>query len=142
VNAGRQKSFRIIAALAIPLLLLLNPNLWDLSNKSVRYDLEAIGSSIYEFHNLTGEWPQGADDLARTSLPLKVHHWRYLIQAGNVVVIWNRDLLPDPGHNANRVLVYHNQGLLAAFGHKWACWGDLRTEYASNAKIRSAMAQQ
>ena len=136
-----RKSYWIVIA-AAPLLLLLNPGLWDISIRAIRYQLEVTGSSVYEYHTLTGHWPTQADDLASTSLPLKLRYWRMLVEQGNIVVVWHTDLSADPKLNSNAVLAYHNQGLIAAFGRKWVCWGNLRTEYISNEKLRQALATQ
>ncbi len=37
--------------------------------------LRLYGSSIYEYHALTGKWPSKIDDLAKTSLSVKYPHW-------------------------------------------------------------------
>jgi hypothetical protein len=129
-----------IALAAAPVLLLLNPGLWDISIKSTRYDLEVIGASIYEFHAQTGHWPAQPDDLGRTSLPLRLRYWRVLLQQGNIVVVWPDKLSADPRQNSSAILAYHNQGLIEAFGSKWVCRGDLRTEYISNASLKRALA--
>ena len=63
----------------------------DVADESLRYELQAIGSSIYEFHTLTGRWPAKTDDLAGTSLPLRLRYWKPTIDSGIAVVVWRQD---------------------------------------------------
>jgi hypothetical protein len=48
---------------------------------------------------------------------------------------------PDAKRNSGAILVYHNKGLLSQFGHKWACGGELRTEYVSTARLNEGLHQ-
>jgi hypothetical protein len=92
--------------------------------------LRLYGASIYEYHDLTGKWPSAIDDLARTSLAVKYPHWwKSQLEIEADVIVWPRDLSPDPKENARAILVYHNRGLDAEAGRIWVCWGDLRTEW-------------
>jgi hypothetical protein len=116
--------------------------LWDISISTTRHDLEVVGASIYEFHDQFGRWPASADDLARTSLSAKMPYWRTILSAGTVVIEWPKSIDPLPHNNTRIVLAYYNRGLISAFGHKWVCWGDLRTEYVADARLQGAIATQ
>lgn len=136
-----KRPYVLLAVLAIPILLLLSPGLWDISISTTRYDLQLFGASIYEFHDRFGRWPSSADDLGRTSLPEKMPHWNTVLSIGTVVIVWPKDMDAAPSKNANLVLAYHQRGLISAFGHKWVCWGDLRTEYIPDSRLRAAISQ-
>ncbi len=112
----------------------------DLASESVALHLRLLGSSIYEYHASTGRWPDGAEDLVQTSLPLRSPSWKVMLDSGTNVIVWHNDLKPDPAANADVVLAYHNRGLLAYFGRQWVCWGDLRTEYVPSKQLRAHLA--
>lgn len=100
--------------------------------------LRLYGSSIYEYHTLTGKWPSKVDDLARTSLAVKYPRWwKPQLESEADVIVWPKDLRPDPKENARVILVYHNKGLDAEMGRMWVCWGDLRTEWITPEELRS-----
>ena len=100
--------------------------LWDfldtnsIPQQSIQYQLQMIGSSIYEFHTRTGRWPAELDDLAATSLQQRSYNWRLWLPP--FVILWRSDLKPDPKDNAMIVLAYHNAGLLADMGAS-GCFG-------------------
>jgi hypothetical protein len=99
--------------------------------------LRLYGESIYEYHALTGKWPSKVDDLARTSLPLKYPHWwKAQLEIEADVIVWPKDLKPDPKENARFILAYHNKGLDAEMGRMWVCWGDLRTEWITPEELQ------
>jgi hypothetical protein len=109
----------------------------SIPHETIRLHLRLTASSIYEFHKATGRWPKVADDLASTSLAQTSPYWRTLIDNGSVAVVWNSDLKPDPKDNASLLLTYNNAGLFSKLGRVWVCWGDLRTEYASDAALQA-----
>ncbi|HYV34111.1 MAG TPA: hypothetical protein VE988_00315 [Gemmataceae bacterium] len=101
----------------------------EMGDMSQQIYLRLYGESIYEYHALTGEWPSKVDDLAKTSLPVKYPHWwKAQLDIEADVIVWPKDLKPDPKENAHAILCYHNKGLDAEMGRMWVCWGDLRTE--------------
>ena len=114
----------------------------EVAHESIRYELNAIGQSIYEYHTLTGKWPSTVDDLERTSLGLRQHYWEATVQNGSIVIVWNDHLSPNPANNRDVVLAYHNRGTLAMMGQQWVCWGDLRTEYLPSKRLQAALDAQ
>jgi hypothetical protein len=140
--ARRWRLIAILTAVALVFVvrMLFFSGTTDLAHESIKYELHAIGQSIYEYHNMTGRWPSTADDLERTSLSLRQHYWQATIQNGSVVIVWNDHLSADPAENRNVVLAYHNKGTLAMTGYQWVCWGDLRTEYLSSKRLRAVLA--
>lgn len=111
----------------------------DIAIHAVRLHLGAIGSSIYEYHSATGQWPGGAGDLTKTSLQTRSPRWRELLDSGAIEVVWNKTLEPNPDDNAHQVLAYQGRGLLTSFGRVWVCWGDLRTEYVEDDVLEAAL---
>ncbi len=111
----------------------------DSSDKSIRLHLALLGSSVYEYHANTGQWPSRAEDLAHTSLPVRSPYWKTMLDSGTNVVVWHNDLRTNPADNAQVVLAYHNRGLLAWLGRQWVCWGDLRTEYIPSRELREKL---
>jgi hypothetical protein len=109
----------------------------DLAHESVRLHLKRVGASIYEYHARTGNWPSRLDDLAETSLASVPRNWRAPFDNGSVVIVWHDDLKSDPKKNASVILAYHNKGLIAQLGRHWVCWGDLRTEYITDDKLKA-----
>ena len=79
------------------------------------------------------------EDLAATSLPLRSPYWKQMLDQGTIVVVWPKDLKPDPKENASVVLTYDNGGLFARLGRVWVCWGDLRTEYVKAEELRNKL---
>ena len=114
-------------------------NISDISHSSLQLQLGLLGSSVYEYHARTGQWPTKADDLARTSLPQESPYWRWELEHDVFVMVWPKDLQPDPKDNAGVILAYHNKGLLAELGRVWVCWGDLRTEYIKTEELRARL---
>jgi hypothetical protein len=122
----------VIALLAVRYVY----NMMDIGNQAIQLHLKLIGSAIYEYHTKTGNWPTGPDDLTITSLPpVDVPD----IKAGIEVVIWHQDLKADPKENANRILVYHDAGLVSKTGRVWVCWGDLRAEYIRREELEAVL---
>ena len=140
-----QKGWRVLAGVGggISVLLLVTfahfYSLSDISHQAIRLHLRLIGSSIYEYHSRTGQWPSRVEDLAETSLPRQSPYWKVMIDSGTNVVVWQDDLKPDPKDNADLILAYHNRGLLAWLGRHWVCWGDLRTEYITTQQLRAKL---
>jgi hypothetical protein len=114
-------------------------NTTDISNCSIQLQLRLLGSSVYEYHAMTGQWPTKAADLARTSLPQISRYWKWELEHEVFVMAWHKTLKPDPRDNADRILAYHNKGLLAELGRVWVCWGDLRTEYIKTEDLRARL---
>ena len=61
-------------------------------------------------------------------------------------VLWGQskgqaDLKSEPKDNADRILAYHNKGLLATRGHRWVCKGNLQTEYLPAETVRELLAK-
>lgn len=111
----------------------------DIASDAIRFRLQALGAGIYEYRALKGHWPAKADDLTITSMAVRLRFWQEEIQSGRVVVVWPRDWKPHPPDNRDRILAYYDSGLLSKFGRKYVCWGDLRTEYLSTAKLEAAL---
>lgn len=132
---------KIAIALGVVILLAAARfySLSDISHESIRLHLALLGSSIYEYHAKTGQWPARAEDLAQTSLPARSPYWKVMLDAGTNVVVWHQDLKPEPAQNAGVILAYHNRGLLAWLGHQWVCWGDLRTEYIPSRELQAKL---
>jgi len=140
-----QKGWRVLAGVGggIAVLLLVTfahfYSLSDISHQAIRLHLRLIGSSIYEYHSRTGQWPSRVEDLAETSLPRQSPYWKVMIDSGTNVVVWQDDLKPDPKDNADLILAYHNRGLLAWLGPHLVCLGDLRTEYITTQQLRAKL---
>jgi hypothetical protein len=102
----------------------------EMKDLSIQAYLRLYGESIYEHHALTGKWPSEIDDLSRTSLPLKDRSgcWKSQLETQADVIMWPKDLKPDPRDNGHVILCYHSKGLDAERGQMWVCWGNLRTE--------------
>jgi hypothetical protein len=129
----------IMAGVAFVVALLFFSGTTQVADESLKYELNALGQSIYEYHAATGQWPSRPDDLARTSLPLRLHYWRSGLENGSIVIVFHDNLKPDPRENSSVVLAYHNKGLRAWLGRQWVCWGDLRTEYISTTRLNAAL---
>jgi hypothetical protein len=130
----------LLLGLMLPVVRYLSRN--DVAHQAIRIWLERFGSSIYEYHSKTGQWPSQPDDLAKTSLPQQFRYWKQTLDDETIVVVWHKNLKADPKDNAGLILAYHNKGLYARLGRVWVCWGDLRTEYIKiedlRAKLRSS----
>jgi hypothetical protein len=126
-------------ALAIALVFSRGPfsGVEDVAHEAVRLHLSLYGSSIYEYHATTGKWPRQIDDLEKTSLPAKSPYWRSWFVDDAMVIVWHKNLNPDPRDNARHILAYHDNGLIAEGGKKWVCWGDLRTEYIKTEELEA-----
>jgi hypothetical protein len=111
----------------------------DVAHEAIQYHLRPLGESIYEYHGRTGQWPTRIDDLEKTSIASKSPSWRIMLEAGTNVIVWPKQLKPDPKDNAGHVLAYHNRGTLAENGRQWVCWGDLRTEYITTGELRAKL---
>jgi len=115
-----------LLALILPVVHYLSHN--DVAHQAIRIWLEHFGSSIYEYHSKTDQWPSQTADLAKTSLPQQFRYWKQVLDDETTVVVWHKNLKADPKDNAGLILAYHNKGLYARLGRVWVCWGDLRTE--------------
>lgn len=51
-----------------------------------------------------------------------------MLETGAFVVVWQKDLAPNPAANGDRILAYNAAGILPRLGLIWACRGDLRIE--------------
>jgi hypothetical protein len=115
----------------------------EMSEQSFQIYLRLYGESIYEYHTLTGEWPSRVADLARTSLPLRnPHWWKVQLDIEADVIVWPKNLKPNPEENGRFVLAYHNKGLDAERGRIWVCWGDLRTGCITQEQLREILNEQ
>lgn len=112
-------------------------NLSDIGHQAIRLHLELVGSSIYDYHSRTGQWPARIDDLGATSLPQKSPYWKQLLEEETIVVLWPKKLQPDSKNNSGVILAYHNKGLLVQLGRIWICRGDLRTEYIPTEELQA-----
>lgn len=140
MSRGLQIALLILGAIVFVLMLLFSSGTTQVADEAVQYELRAIGQSVYEYHDATGQWPHNVDDLGQTSLPVRVRYWKPSLESGSFVVVWHDHLNPDPKDNRDAVLAYHNRGTLAMFGRQWVCWGDLRTEYVSSRRLKAALA--
>jgi hypothetical protein len=129
----------LAGGILLAIVMLFFSGTTQVAHEALQYQLNAVGQTIYEYHTNTGHWPSAIDDLGETSLPLRLHYWRPMLQSGSIVVVWHDNLKADPKDNADVILAYHNRGLLAQFGRQWVCWGDLRTEYTSSKRLRAAL---
>lgn len=109
----------------------------DIGHDSIQLHLRLYGSAIYESQARTGAWPARAEDLAHTSLPGVSPYWLPMLEDGVVVILWPRDLKPEPKDNTRVILAYHTKGLLSHLSRVWVCWGDLRTEYLKVEDVRA-----
>ena len=125
------------AAVYLGFLLFSGPT--DVAHEALQYQLKTIGESIYEYHSQTGQWPHQIDELERTSLGLRSRSWKPVLENGAIVVVWHDHLSANPAENRDKVLAYHNKGMLAMMGQQWVCWGDLRTEYVSSKRLQAAL---
>ena len=135
------KGILAVAAVAIALAIVVirgpSSGESDVAHEAVRLHLNFFGSSIYEYHAATGKWPTQIDDLEKTSLPVTSPYWRSWFVDDAMVIVWHKNLKPDPKDNVRHVLAYHDKGLIAEGGQKWVCWGDLRTEYIKTEDLRA-----
>jgi hypothetical protein len=116
--------------LLVPVLLIVRyADRKDVAHEAIRFWVRLYGDAVYEYHSRTAQWPSQIDDLAKTSLPVQFPYWKQLLDERTIVMVWNKDMKPDPIDNAGLILAYHNRGLHAELGRVWVCWGDLRTEY-------------
>jgi hypothetical protein len=137
----KQTTGAILGACLVGILVVFG-NIWsthDIAHEAIQLHLRLLAASIYEYHEMTGEWPTRVQDLERTTLEQRSPHWRVVVDAGTNVIVWHRDLKPDPKDNAGVVLTYHNRGLLAWLGRKWVCFGDLRTEYVRSGELEAML---
>lgn len=119
--------------LALALLMLVMLAIYRVSDNArrrIEHHLCSIGESFYEFHQKTGQWPSGVDDLAETSLTKKSSQAINRIKRQNYVVIWHQELKPEPSGNAQQVLAYHDSmWFVLLHGRICVCWGDLQIGY-------------
>jgi hypothetical protein len=113
----------------------------DVAVESVRFDLRIIGESVYEAHSRDGRWPADLVDLEGTKY-LSMPYREEALRQGVYIVLWNQDLDSDPQANADRILAYHNAGLLGQGRRIWVCRGDLSTTLEDSAQVRKLQAVQ
>lgn len=130
-----------VAAVVAAVLAVSKYGIFGLAHETTQLYLSQIGASVYEFHAQHGRWPASIDDLATTSLPRQNSHWETELRDGVFVIVWPTDFQPEPKDNADRILAYHNKGLLATQGHVWVCRGDLQTEYLPAEKVGELLAR-
>ena len=136
----RKMIFLVVAGAVVPVLVVvfgLPSGFDEIADESTRFHLNLFGSSIYEYHTLTGKWPAKIEDLAKTFLPQKSPLWRQMLDDELDVIVWHNDLKLDPKKNADQILVYHNKGLISQRGQSWVCRGDLRTEYIRTEELQA-----
>lgn len=114
---------------------------FDVAEQSIRFDLERIGSSIYEARSRNGKWPARISDLDGTEY-LRLPYRKAMLENGVFVVVWQTDLDSNPESNRDRILAYSNGGLLGRFGIVWACRGDLRVERVQTRELAALRAQR
>src|SRR6516165_8592015 len=104
----------VAGAVAIALVFIRGPFSvgTDVAHEAVRLHLSLFGSSIYEYYATTGKWPTQTGDLEKTSLPVKSPYWRSWFVEDAMVIVWHKNLKPDPKNNARHVLAYHDKGLI------------------------------
>jgi hypothetical protein len=137
----RRRTIRVVTGVCLAIgacIALFVYHTTDIANSSTELHLGLLGSSIYEYHATTRQWPTRIDDLSQTSLTQNPH-WKWELENGVYVIVWPKDLKPDSKDNADVILAYHNKGLLAELGRKWVCWGDLRTEYIKTKDLRAKL---
>lgn len=141
---GANKAAIGVGAVVVAVVMAYNYHgVKEMSEQSQQVYLRLYGDSIYEYRALTGAWPSRVDDLARTSLPLKnPRWWKAQLDVGADVIVWPKDLKPDPPDNALAILCYHAKGLDAENGRIWVCWGDLRTGWITPEELREKLDQR
>lgn len=138
--------YKFLAVGVLLLLAYLAPIAWDyfdyssVAHVSMQFQLKLFGAAIYEFHTATGRWPASLHDLAQTSLVRKSSAWREI--ARPMVILWPKDLNPEPKDNPGMLLAYYSGGLFNQLGRVWVCWGDLRTEHLPKGKLAAQLSRQ
>lgn len=107
----------------------------DVAIKSIKFDLQKIGESVYEAHSKTGQWPASINDLEGTEY-LRMPYRRDALDKGLFVVVWQKDLDVNPQANKRRVLAYDNGSMFSRLGWVWACRGDLTIERIGADEVR------
>jgi hypothetical protein len=123
---GRRGVLAVVTVAIVPVLIvILSPfsGLRDVAHEATQLHLNLIGSSIYEYRAKTGRWPTQIEDLAKTSLPVKSPHWKKMLVDEVDVIVWHKDLKPEPKENGGDILVYHNKGRIAQRGQSWVLLG-------------------
>jgi hypothetical protein len=137
----RRRGIKVVAGVCLAVgvsIALFVYNTTDMANSTTQLHLQLLGSSVYEYHGKTGRWPTRIDDLAQTSVA-QSGYWKWALEEEVVVIVWRKDLRPDPEDNGDVILAYHNKGLIAELGRVWVCWGDLRTEYVKTDDLRARL---
>ena len=93
----------LLLGLMLPVVRYLNRS--DVAHQAIRIWLEHFGSSIYEYHSKTGQWPSETADLAKTSWPQQFRYWKQVLDDETIVVVWHKNLKADPKDNAGRWLI-------------------------------------
>jgi hypothetical protein len=115
--------------------------MYSVATDSIYFDLKIIGESIYEAQARTGKWPAQISDLEGTAY-LRMPYRKGVLERGTFVVLWQKDLDPNPAANGGRVLAYSNGGMLAWLGLVWGCRGDLRVERLAREEILAVRASE
>jgi hypothetical protein len=108
----------------------------NIVNKSVHFALSKIGESIYQAHARTGKWPTQVSDLDGTEY-LSLPYRRDILEHELYVIVWHKDLDPNPAANRDRILAYENGTILSRLGWIWVCRGDLTIERMNSAEVRA-----
>lgn len=130
-----RRNLKIIAGILI-FIVLCFISLGSIGLRGLELHMQAIVASMYEFHDLHGRWPQSTQELATTSLTKDFPHALETIDNGAIAVNWPKDLPARRADNADKILAYHNAGVLTWFG-SYVCHGDLSTEYVSWSTVRA-----
>ena len=69
-------------------------------------------------------------------------HRKEGLEQGVYVILWNQDLADDPRANGDRILAYHNAGLLGRGARIWVCRGDLSTTLEDADFVRARPARE
>jgi hypothetical protein len=127
----------LLLALILPIVQYVNRS--DVVHETIQIWLRLYGSSIYEYYSITGQWPSQTHDLVKTSLVQQFPSWKQILDDEAIIIVWHKNLKPNPRGNAGLILAYHNKGLYAQLGHVWVCWGDLRTEYITREDLQAEL---
>jgi hypothetical protein len=106
----------IALLLALSLLIVRYFDNNDVAHQAIQVWLRLYGDAIYEYCSSTGQCPSQPYDLAKTSLPKRFPYRKPVLDDGTIVIVWHKNLKPDPKDNAGLILAYHNKRLYAQLG--------------------------
>ena len=72
----------------------------DIVHQAIQTWLRLYVAGIYEYHTTISLWPSHTDDLSQTSLPRKSRYWKQMMDKHTVIIVWHKNLKPDPKDNA------------------------------------------